>query len=106
MISGNVQKLERSLAALLHYGTLFASLLMAAGVLSGVSFHSTTESVASILMTVGVGFVILLPVCRIALMALLCAVAGEYRFACIAAVVLMIVAISCAVGLKLGVVSA
>lgn len=100
MSFAKVQKLERSLASLLHYGTLFASLLMTAGVLSA------TASFASLLTTAGVGLLILLPVFRVLLMAFLCAVAGEYRFAWIAAVVLMIVAISCAVGLKLGVASA
>jgi len=106
MIFANAQKLERSLASLLKYGTLFASLLMGVGVLSAVSRYGVSASVASSLMTVGVGFVILLPVCRILLMGCLCAFAGEYRFAGIAAVVLTIVAVSCVVGLKLGVAAA
>lgn len=106
MIFGNEQKLERSLAVLLQYGTLFASLLMGAGILAGVSQHGATASFASSLTTIGVGVMIVLPVCRLLLMAFHCLAAGEYRFAGIAAVVLMIVAVSCVVGLKLGVVSA
>lgn len=106
MISGNTQKLERSLALLLQYGTLCASVLMGAGVLSGVAHFGAATNVAASLMTVGVGLVILLPVCRLLLMTLMCAVAGEYCFAGIAAVVLTILAISCIVGLKIGVVSA
>lgn len=106
MIFGNARKLERSLAVLLQYGTWFASLLMGIGVLSGVFQSGATASVASSLMTVGVGAIIVLPVCRILLMAFMCVAAREYRFACMAAVVLMIVVVSCVIGLKLGVASA
>lgn len=106
MIFGNVQKLERSLASLLQYGTLFASLLMGTGVLSGVFQYGMTASLASSLMTVGVGIIIVLPVCRVLLVTLVCIVTGEYRFAGIAAVVLTILAVSCLVGLKIGVLPA
>jgi uncharacterized membrane protein len=106
MILGYAKQLERSLASLLPYGTLLASLLMAAGVLTGLSTYGAAASLASSMTTAGVGVVILLPVCRVLLMALLCSVAGEYRFACIAAIVMAIVMVSCAIGLKLGVVAA
>ena len=106
MIFGNTQKLERSLAQLLQYGTLFASLVMGAGVLFGVFHHGVTASAASGLMTVGVGLIILLPVCRVLLVTFACVIARDYRFACIAAVVLAILALSCMVGLKIGVLPA
>jgi hypothetical protein len=102
MTFGNTQKLERSLALLLQYGTLFASLVMGAGVLFGVFHHGVTASAASSLMTVGVGLIILLPICRVLLVTFACVIVGEYRFACIAAAVLTIVALSCMAGLRDG----
>jgi len=94
-------KLERSLASLLHYGTLFASLLMAAGVVLGA--FTPGAGAASRLVTLGVGVVIVLPACRLLLMAAAYLAARDYRFAGIAAVVLAIVVVSCVVGLRLGV---
>lgn len=106
----SMSRLERWLASLLEYGTWMGAFVMAVGVmlsaLAGAGLHLVSaESVAafaSTVTTVGVCIVILLPVARLMLMLAVYCVEREYRFAGIAALVLVIVAAGCVAGVKLG----
>lgn len=102
-----MSRLERWLASLLEYGTWIGALVMTAGVvpsaLAGAGLHLVSAATfASTVTTAGVCIVILLPVARLMLMLAVYCVEREYRFAGIAALVLVIVAIGCVAGVRLG----
>ncbi|MGH8779958.1 DUF1634 domain-containing protein [Paraburkholderia sp.] len=103
----HMSKLERWLASLLEYGTWTGSVVMAVGVVLSASVGAGLHGVlatrfASVAMTAGVCIVILLPVARLILMLAMYCAGREYRFAGIAALVLLIVIIGCVAGVKLG----
>lgn len=94
--------LERSVAALLQYGTWIASTVVAAGTLIGSlgpfsgPFFSGFNS--STIVTSGIGLFILLPVARVALMLAVFLRQSDYRYAMISTLVLTIIVIGILTG--------
>ncbi|MFP6559082.1 DUF1634 domain-containing protein [Paraburkholderia sp. B3] len=101
VLAGGV-RLERLLAALLQYGTWAGSFVMAMGIALRASGLEPAMRAGSAAMTAGVCIVILLPVARLVLMLAVYLAGREYRFAWIAALVLLIVAAGCVAGVRLG----
>jgi uncharacterized membrane protein len=88
--------LERLLGTLLHYGTLAASGLIAAGL--ALSFTSAAPGTG--VATAGIALLIMLPALRVATMLIFFLRAGDYRYGAIAALVLLIISISFFVGTR------
>ncbi|HEX3913990.1 MAG TPA: DUF1634 domain-containing protein [Steroidobacteraceae bacterium] len=86
--------LEQVLGRLLHYGTHVASAVIALGLLLAFGSGGAGMRIA----TIGIVLFILLPVARVAAMLLFFWRARDYRFAAIAALVLLIIAFSYVVG--------
>jgi uncharacterized membrane protein len=87
---------ERMLGSLLHYGTLLASLVIAAGLLVAPASGAMGVRIA----TVGIVLFILLPVVRVGAMLVFFLRARDYRFGAIAALVLLIILFSYVVGAR------
>jgi uncharacterized membrane protein len=87
-------QLETLLGKLLQYGTLAASGFIAAGLALGVVWGAAGISVA----TGGIALFILLPALRVATMLIFFVRAGDYRYAAIAALVLLIILFSFFIG--------
>jgi uncharacterized membrane protein len=83
-------RLEQTLGALLHYGTLLASSLIALGLALALGVGATGLRLA----TAGLVLFILLPVVRVAAMLILFLRAREYKFGAIAALVMSIILLS------------
>jgi uncharacterized membrane protein len=88
-------RLERALGALLHYGTLLASAVIALGLVLALSVGATGLRVA----TAGLVLFILLPVVRVAAMLLFFLRTREYKFGAIAALVMSIILLSFFLGI-------
>jgi uncharacterized membrane protein len=88
--------LESLLGKLLHYGTLAASSLIAAGLALGLAYAPLGMSVA----TAGVALFILLPALRVGAMLVFFLRARDYRYGAIAAVVLLIISLSFLLGTR------
>jgi uncharacterized membrane protein len=82
--------LEPVLGALLYYGTILASAVIASGLALSLGFGATGLRVA----TAGLVLFILLPVVRVAAMLIFFIRAGEYKFGAIAALVMSIILLS------------
>lgn len=93
---GLPDQLELLLAKVLHYGTLGASAVVAAGVALAFGWSPLGMRIA----TAGIAFFILLPVLRVGVMLAFFWRAGDYRYAAIAALVLAIISISFLVGAR------
>lgn len=89
--------LEQVLGRLLHYGTYVASAVIALGLLLALASSAAGMPVA----TTGIVLFILLPVARVGAMLLFFWRARDYRFAAIAALVLLIILFSFVVGARL-----
>lgn len=97
--------LDRRLATFLQYGTWIASATIAVGM-----FLRTTTAMGEIgsarlattAVTTGVAAFILLPILRLVLMLFIFFRQRDYCYAFIAALVLLIVGLGCAVGVVLG----
>ena len=89
-------QLEQRLASLLHYGTLGASGVVAAGLALAFAWNALGMSVAR----AGIALFILLPVLRVGLMLVFFLRRRDHRYAAIAALVLVIIAISFLVGAR------
>ena len=87
--------LERRLAATLSLGTWISSAMVAAGLLSPVFGIAGGPAI----VMSGVALIILLPVLRVALMLSAFVSVRNYRFAILAAVVLLIICLGVVVGL-------
>ena len=83
-------RLEPVLGALLQYGTLAASCVIALGLALALGVGATGLRVA----TAGIVLFILLPVVRVAAMLILFLRAREYKFGAIAALVMAIILLS------------
>lgn len=97
--------LERLLAVVLRYGTWLASAVIALGLtLAFVDGHHLAYGVpmasGTHLVTVGIALFILLPVLRVMLMAIVFACERDYLFAGIATLVLLIIALGLALGVR------
>ena len=90
------RRMERALAAMLHYGTWGASLVIALGLASAM-IHSLAVPGLRI-VACGIGLLILLPVLRVGLMLVMFVREKDYRFGAIAAAVLLIIAAGYALG--------
>ncbi len=91
-------RLERMLAAVLCYGTWLASGVMALGLalaLAGWSaqLHGLPILSSMNILAAGIALLILLPVFRVVLMAIVFLLERDYRYAAIAALVLIIIAL-------------
>jgi hypothetical protein len=95
-------RLERLLAALLHYGTWAGACAMAAGIALRWSASAALALFGGAALTAGVCIIILLPVARLMLMLAVYTVERDYRFASIAAFVLLVVIAGCVAGIVLG----
>jgi uncharacterized membrane protein len=89
-------QLEHVLARLLHYGTLLASTVIAAGLLIAPASGATGFRIA----TTGIVLFILLPVARVGAMLIFFLRERDYRFGAIAALVLLIILFSYFVGAR------
>lgn len=94
------RRLEDKLARLLWEGTLGGCALIGAGLLLTLSVHTPMSARAAFaLMNAGILLLILLPVVRVGLMLTAFLRERDLRFAAAAAAVLLIIALSLAVGL-------
>jgi Protein of unknown function (DUF1634) len=89
-------RLEELVAALLSYGSWLASAAIGLGVaLALIDSHSPTRNLAILsdmrFATVGIALFILLPILRVLLMLLVFIRERDFRFACIAGLVLVII---------------
>ncbi|HEV7356917.1 MAG TPA: DUF1634 domain-containing protein [Steroidobacteraceae bacterium] len=89
-------QLEHVLGKLLHYGTLLASAVIAAGLLLAPASSAVGVRTA----TTGIVLFILLPVVRVGAMLIFFLRARDYRFGAIAALVLLIILFSYLVGAR------
>lgn len=90
------EELERLVARLLHYGTLSASAVIAAGFALGIASLRLGMGIAA----AGIALFILLPVLRVAAMLVFFLRARDYRYGAIAALVLFIISISFISGVR------
>ena len=94
--------LERLLAYVLHRGTWLATCIIALGLAlplfgsRGVGLATTGEEI----VTAGIAFFILLPVLRVMLMLVMFVREGDYRFGAIATLVLAIIVLGAALGVR------
>lgn len=88
-------QLQQLLGKLLHYGTLLASAVIAAGLIL-----APTSATGVRIATAGIVLFILLPVVRVGAMLLFFFRARDYRFGAIAALVLLIILFSYLVGAR------
>jgi uncharacterized membrane protein len=94
------RRLEKRLAGLLWRGTLASCAIIGLGLLLMLLPHAPrTTQLGSLLMNGGIALLLLLPIVRVALMLAVFVRERELRFAGAATVVLLIIAISLAVGL-------
>ncbi len=96
-MSGSGRRLERMLAGLLRYGARAASVLLGVGLAVEAAGGSGRAWMAA-----GIGLMILLPVLRVGLMMCVFAAGREWRFAAIAALVLLVIAAGFAIGMRHG----
>jgi uncharacterized membrane protein len=89
-------QLEQVLGKLLHYGTLLASAVIAAGLFLVPASGAMGVRIA----TTGIALFILLPVVRVGAMLIFFLRARDYRFGAIAALVLLIVLFSYLAGAR------
>jgi uncharacterized membrane protein len=83
-------ELEHILGMLLHYGTILASAIIAAGLALSPEFGAAGWRAA----TAGIALFILLPVARVAAMLFYFLRTGDYKFGAIAALVMSIILLS------------
>jgi uncharacterized membrane protein len=88
--------LERILGSLLHYGTYIASFVIALGLALVIASNPAGQRIA----TAGIALFIVLPVARVGAMLIFFLRARDHRFSAIAALVLVIIAISYWVGAR------
>jgi uncharacterized membrane protein len=88
--------LENLLARLLHYGTLAASGVIAAGLALSLASGRLGMGIA----TIGIALFIMLPVLRVAAMLIFFLRARDYRYGAIAALVLLIISFSFFIGAR------
>jgi uncharacterized membrane protein len=91
--------LENLLGKLLHYGTLAASGIIAAGLALGIASRPMGMYIA----TAGIALFLLLPAVRVAAMLIFFLRAGDYRYGASAALVLFIIVVSFFVGARWGI---
>jgi uncharacterized membrane protein len=90
------RQLENLLGRLLHYGTLAATGIIAAGLGLSVASGRVGMSIAG----AGIALFILLPALRVGVMLTFFLRARDYRYGAIAALVLLIISISFFVGMR------
>jgi uncharacterized membrane protein len=92
-------QLEQVLEKLLHYGTLLASAVIAAG-LALMLTRGTSGTIGRPIATSGIVLFILLPVVRVGAMLIFFLRGRDYRFSAIAALVLLIILFSYLMGAR------
>lgn len=95
-------RLEQVLEKLLHYGTLLASAVIAAGLALMLTWGTwgTSRTIGVSVATLGLVLFILLPVVRVGAMLIFFLRGRDYRFSAIAALVLLIILLSYLVGAR------
>jgi uncharacterized membrane protein len=91
-------QLENVLGRLLHYGTLAASAIIAAGLALSIGSGPLGMHFA----TAGIALFIALPVLRVTAMLIFFLRARDYRYGAIAALVLLIILVSFLIGARWG----
>jgi uncharacterized membrane protein len=86
--------MEKTLGAMLHFGTCLATLVIALGLVVAIPSAAAGMRIAA----VGIALFIALPVARVAAMLLFFLISRDYRFSAIAAAVLAIIYFSYRVG--------
>jgi Protein of unknown function (DUF1634) len=102
-----LSRLEHRLALLLQYGTLIASLIIAAGLAAALAGLRPDRHVPQVpdatfglhVMAAGIALVILLPVLRVTLMLAVFIRERDYRFGLAAAFVLVVIALGFTAGM-------
>ncbi len=98
--SGRHPRLEPLLARMLTLGTWLATAIILLGI--GLKLIGGAGAAGVALVTAGIVIFLLLPVLRVLLMLLVFVGDGDYRFGAIAALVLAIIGLGAALGLRLG----
>lgn len=99
-----IARLELNLAGLLYYGTWIASAAVGLGLaVEFICWHGGAAGPSDLhgvsIVTAGIALFIMLPVLRIIVMLFFFALARDYVLSAIAAIVLTIIVLGCAVGL-------
>ena len=89
--------MEKALGAMLYYGTCLASSVIALGLLVAIPSGAAGTRIAA----VGIALFIALPVARVATMLFFFLIARDYRFGAIAALVLAVIAVGAASGVRM-----
>ena len=105
---GRTSSLERQLATMLQVGTGIGSCIIAAGwamsviggAISGIGGAVALQAVAVATVRAGIALFILLPGARVLLMAVVFMRQRDYRFGAIAALVLTIIILGAALGVR------
>ena len=91
-------RIESLLAGVLNVGTWLASVVIAAGLVLSLFHERTPFPTGAQVVTAGIGLFILLPILRVFLMLSIFVKERDYKFAAAAAVVLVIIFASFAIG--------
>jgi uncharacterized membrane protein len=91
-VSGDIERRDRAIGALLWYGTWLASALIAAGIIMSAIAPKSLVLNGYDIVKAGVGVFILLPITRVALTMYLFLRERDYVYTVIAAMVLLIIA--------------
>jgi uncharacterized membrane protein len=91
--------IESLLAGVLNVGTWLASVVIAAGLVLSLFHERTPFPTGAQLVTAGIGLFILLPILRVILMLTIFVKERDYKFAGVAAVVLLIIFAGFAIGI-------
>ena len=91
-------RMESLLAGVLNVGTWLASAVIAAGLVLSLFNQQTPFRIGAQIITPGIGLFVLLPILRVILMLTIFVKERDYKFAATAAVVLVIIFASFAIG--------
>ena len=91
--------IESLLAGVLNVGTWLASVVIAAGLVLSLFHERTPFPIGAQVVTAGIGLFILLPILRVILMLTIFVKERDYKFAGVAAVVLLIIFAGFAIGI-------
>jgi len=92
-------RIESLLAGVLNVGTWLASVVIAAGLVLSLFHERTPFPTGAQVVTAGIGLFILLPILRVILMLTIFVKERDYKFAGVAAVVLLIIFAGFAIGI-------
>jgi uncharacterized membrane protein len=94
-----LMRIESLLARVLSVGTWVASVVIAAGLALSLFYEQMPFPTAAQIVTAGIGLFILLPILRVILMLTIFVKERDYKFAAVAALVLLILFAGFAIGI-------